>query len=170
MHKATQGPPLQATARLVALYQSRVPVVLWPDAQPDEATMAPLIRAHHARLRVAVDIGREAHSWMAAPVVPAATCAYLLIANGIAHADVVRFLAPTYEEMEPDDPRQSLRRVMQLHAVAPDEHDEHEALAYMLRAWNLWSSGAETRRLAWKPEDGMPPVNRWAVEIPVTIE
>jgi TPP-dependent pyruvate/acetoin dehydrogenase alpha subunit len=67
MHKATQGPPLQATARLVALYTNDVPVALWPDAEPDEDTLVPIIRAHHARLRNAVEMGALAHEWMAAP-------------------------------------------------------------------------------------------------------
>jgi hypothetical protein len=166
MHEQNQRPPLQAAARLVALYQHHVPVALWPDAEPDEATMVPLIRTHHGRLRAAVDLAREARAWMAAPVAPAAAAAFLLLANGIDHADIRRFLAPTDETLEPEDPRESLRRIMQLHDAAADEHPDHESLAYILRAWNLWSSGAETRRVTWKPDDGMPSVNRWAVDIP----
>jgi hypothetical protein len=167
MHKATQGPPLQATARLVALYQNRVPVALWRDAEPDEDAVVPIIRAHYERLRVALDIGREANVRTAAPVTAAAACAYLLLERGIAHEDVLRFLSPT-EDVDNDDPRESLRRVMRLHAAAPEEHEEYEALGYMLRAWNLWSAG-DTRRVAWKPDDGMPIVRGWPVEIPIQV-
>lgn len=167
MHKRTDSPPLSATARLVALYQNHVPVARWPRAEPDDRALLPIITNHHTRLRESLAIAGDAHARMSSPIAPAAAAAYLLADHDISLDDARRLLAPGDEELESDDPREALRRIMQTHAATPDVHEEHEALAYMLRAWNLWCSGATTYTIRWKPADGMPRIGSWAVDIPL---
>ena len=171
--------PPQATVRAVATavcrYHTRgVTPYTWADTPVPDNHVNLLLRDHRTGLRVALAVGREAHLWMAAPVGPAATAAYLLMETGNTVDDVRRFLAPGVTDTEPpgdvdyEDPRLSLRRVMLLHATHTQPHPEHETLAYILKAWHLWVSGAVARQVTWRPDDGMPRIARWSVDVPVT--
>lgn len=170
MHNSPTAPPMQAIARLVCLYRIRgLSIHRWASEQVEPGATQKLVKSNIGRMRMSLALGRYAHRNMGAPVAAAGAAAYLLLDAGNDPSTVKRFLAPEAYELAMDtgDPRRSLRRVMELWAGSRDEHHEHEALAYILRAWNLWVTGADVHHLQWTPHDGMPPIRAWPVSTDV---
>lgn len=137
----------------------------WSQGTVEWPQVIGLTRTHHAELRRSLAIGRDANRAMGAPVTPAAAVAFLLLDNGHDLALIRRFFAApsTLEDVDDNDPRRALRRVM----YSFTEDDPQLAMGYMLKAWGLWVTGGECRMLKFAIEDGMPPIASWpSVELP----
>jgi hypothetical protein len=169
MDSSPNLPPIQAVARLVALYQSKNPrQTSWAGAQPDPDTMAGLIRDHHWRLQQALAVAHQSRLWMRVPLAPAGAVAYLVLENGTDLGMVIRFLAPDPDEVQhgTGDPRASLYRTMLTHSREDTRMDDRTVMAYLITGWRLYAQGLRAEVVSWTPDEDMPAVHRYREQGP----
>lgn len=154
-------------ARLVALYRAHVPIDAWPKATPAPGIMRDVIRDPRGTLGTALLVAIVANQHIHVPVRPTAAVVYLLLDEGYSLDPIVRYIAPQSAEpiellrdMHPRDPRVSIARIMVNRHAQHEPHADYEAMAYLLRGWNLWVVGRRVQAVRWQPDWGMPRIGR----------
>lgn len=171
MHDRTQLPPMQAIARLVCLYRTAgLTRRDWAAYQVPQGRLIELIQTHMSAFHAALDLSRKANEHMGAPIPPSGAFAFLLLARKTPNATVGRFFTGADTHVESDDPRECLRRTLRLHAGSQEMHPDYETLAYLIKGWNAWVNGSKRSRLEWRPDEGMPRIAQWIVDIPDVYE
>lgn len=152
----------EAMLRLVCLYRRRrLAVSLWDRTGIDPAEIGRVFYGERERVMECRRLGIGVFHAIHTPAHVAGATAFLLGDHGIGVEPINRFMTGLCGGSLPyGDPRLSLRRIMRAYAAQREAHPDYEALAYMLRTWNLYVGRKVVSAVAWKPDDGMPRIGK----------
>jgi hypothetical protein len=157
MQSTTHRQLANRVIRLVLLYRRRVQPKNWPDATVDPAAIAKHYYEHSKRTLRAIKLGIEAFHCGRMPVSPVAAFCYLATDHGHTWDSIEAFMKSLCcEQLEDEDPRTSLRRIMRTNAIRQNKYPDHEILAYTIKTFNLHNAHTGTEALLWNQDNGMP--------------